>query len=169
MMRTFLNGIALGLLIGGLLGWFGYAKWKQPSPANELAALEAERALQATGATLFHAGEALKAKAQALNLQPERIRDELARTGQVVRRQAIEIGTLAADAAAEAATTARIKAALAADPDLSVFDISVTTNADQVTLEGTVASEEQIAQAVIIALENEGVERVTSKLKARPR
>lgn len=168
-MRTFFNGLILGLLIGGLLGWFGQTKWGQPSPANERAGLEAERVSQAAGAALLHASEALKAKAQALNLQPERIRDELARTGQVVRRQAIEIGTLAADAAAEAATTARIKAALAADPDLSVFDISVTTNAGQVMLEGTVASEDQVAQAVIIAMDTEGVGRVTSKLKVRPR
>lgn len=167
-MRTFVNGLVLGLLLGGFLGWLGHAKWGQPSPANERAGLEAERASQAAGAVLFHASEALKAKAQALNLQPERIRAELARTGQVVRRQAVEIGALAADGASETATTARIKAALAADPDLSVFDIVVATNDGQVSLEGSVASEEQIARAVIIALQIEGVERVTSKLVPRP-
>jgi osmotically-inducible protein OsmY len=168
-MRTFINGLVLGLLVGGLLGWFGHAKWNQPSPANEIARLEADRASQAAGAALFHAGEALRAKAQALNLQPERIRDELARTGQVVRRQAIEIGTVAADAAAETAVTAKIKAALAADSELSVFDIAVATNASEVTLEGTVESEEQVARAVVIAMETEGVERVVSKLKPKPR
>ena len=169
MTRTFFNGLVMGLLIGGLAGWFGHGKWTQPSAANQTASTQADRATQAAGAALFHAGEALKAKSQALNLQPERIRDELARTGAVVRRQSMEIGALAADAAAEAVTTAKVKAALAADPDVSVFDIAVTTNAGQVTLEGTVASEEQIAKAVIITMETEGVDRVTSKLTPRPR
>lgn len=163
-MRTFFNGLVLGLVVGAFLGWFGHAGWGQPSAANERASTQAEQAAQAAGEALIHAAEAMKAKAQALNLQPERIREELARTGQVVRRQAMEIGSAAVDVAAEAATTARIKAALAADPNLSAFDISVTTNGGEVTLEGTVASEEQVAQAVIVAMETEGVERVVARL-----
>lgn len=168
-MRTFFNGLVLGLLVGGLLGWFGHARWGQPSAANERASQQAEQATQAVGAAVFHAVEAMKAKAQALNLQPERIREEMARTGQVVRRQAVELASPVVDATAEAATTARIKAALAADAKLSVFDIAVTTNAGTVTLEGTVPSEEQVAQAVVIAMGMPGVERVVSKLVVAPR
>ncbi len=168
-MRTFFNGLVLGLLVGGILGWFGHARWGQPSPANERASQQAEQATQAAGATVFHAVEAMKAKAQALNLQPERIREEMARTGQIVRRQAVEMAAPVVDAAAEAATTARIKAALAADPNLSAMDISVTTSGGTVTLEGKVPTEEQVAQAVVIAMEAPGVERAVSKLVVAPR
>lgn len=167
-MRTFFNGLLLGLLAGGVLGWFGHGWWGQPSEANDRAAQQAEQATEAAGAVLFHAAEAMKAKAHALNLQPERIREELARTGQVVRRQTVEIGSEAMDTAAEVATTAQIKAVLAADSDLSVFDISVTTAAGVVTLEGTVPSEEQLAQAVVVAMEAQGVDRVVSKLRVEP-
>jgi osmotically-inducible protein OsmY len=58
-------------------------------------------------------------------------------------------------------------AKLAADPDLSVFSISVATTAGRVTLSGTVASPELIGKATALALETDGVREVVSTLQVK--
>jgi hyperosmotically inducible periplasmic protein len=165
-MRSFFNGLMLGLILGGGLGWFLTRQWQQnDSPEGERFRSEATRAVDAAGEALFRAGEALKAKAEALNLNPEQIREELARTGQIVRRQARELVGPSADAETDAAITAALKTKLAEDPELSPFAIRVSMARGHVTLEGKVGSAEHIGRAVTLALGTDGVVDVTAKLQ----
>jgi osmotically-inducible protein OsmY len=168
-MRTFFNGVVLGLLLGGGLGWFACKQWQRPSPASDRFQQKATHAVDAAGEALFRTGEALKAKAEVLGLKPDQIKEELARTGRVVRRQSRELAGQAADATVDAATTATVKARLAADRELSVWSIGVSTTAGHVTLDGTVNSEEHIARAITLALETDGVAQVTANLKVEPK
>lgn len=165
-MRTFFNGLLLGLVLGGGLGWLLSQRWQRDAaPEGERFRSEATRAVDAAGEALFRAGEALRAKAEALNLNPEQIREELARTGQVVRRQARELVGPSTDAGTDAASTAAIKTKLAEDPELSAWSIGVNTKNGRVTLEGKVGSEEHIGRAVTLALGTEGVVDVTAQLQ----
>lgn len=168
-MRKFCTGLILGLIVGVALGWFGHRQWQRTDPAeSERVRTEAARAVDAAGETLARVGETLRAKAEALNLRPEQVREELARTGQVVRRQTRELVDHVADATADATTTTKIKAKLAADRELSVWAINVSTTDGRVTLAGKVASEEHLARAMTLALETDGVVDVTANLKVEP-
>lgn len=72
-----------------------------------------------------------------------------------------------ANAVADTITTARIKAALAADEGMKDADVSVSTADGVVTLDGSVASQEQAAIAASLAQRQEGVVRVESRLGVR--
>jgi hyperosmotically inducible periplasmic protein len=98
-------------------------------------------------------------------LRPEDIKDDLARTGKVIRRKAQEAGQAIADATADARTTAAIKAKFIANRDLSALSISVNSTAGVVTLSGTVNSPEDIGKAILLALETDGVTQVVSTLQ----
>jgi hypothetical protein len=82
------------------------------------------------------AREDLRHRMEGLKLQPEDIKEELARSGQVVRRKAQETGRAIADATSDARITAAIKGKLLAHPELSAFSISVNTTDGVVTLAG---------------------------------
>jgi osmotically-inducible protein OsmY len=169
-MRAFLCGLFIGLLLGGGLVWFAIQHWQHaPASEHERIKQEAARAVNAAGEALSRTGEALKARADALSLKPDDIREELSRTGQIVRRQAREVTGQVADAATDARITTVIKGKLAADSELSVWDISVSTSAGRVTLEGKVAAEEHIGRAVMLVLATDGVVDVTARLKVEPR
>ena len=71
------------------------------------------------------------------------------------------------NAAADTLTTARIKAALAADDGMKDADVSVSTADGVVTLDGSVKSPEQAAIATSLAQRQEGVARVESRLDVR--
>jgi hyperosmotically inducible protein len=107
-------------------------------------------------------------KIDSWNLSPESIKDELARTGQVVRSKVQTLGNTLIDATADARTTATIKAKLLADSDLSALSISVSTTAGKVTLSGTVSSPEKIAKAIKLAMSVDGVREVVSTLQIKP-
>lgn len=111
------------------------------------------------------ARDSLQDRMQQLDLRPEDIREELARSGQVVRRKAQEAGTAIADATADARVTAAIKGKLLTHRELSAMNISVNTTAGVVTLSGAVDSQEEIGQAVVLAMETEGVREVISTLQ----
>jgi osmotically-inducible protein OsmY len=106
---------------------------------------------------------------RVLHISPEDIKDELARTGQVVRRAATDAGHAIADATADARTTTAIKAKLVASRDLSALNISVNTTAGVVTLSGAVASHEDISKAILLAMETDGVREVISTLQVKPK
>lgn len=168
-MKTSIPALIIGLLLGGGLGWYASQQWQQPSPAKERLQQESTRAVDAAGEAFSRTGEAIKAKAEVLGLKPDQIKEELARTGQVVRRQSRELADKAADATVDAAITTAVKARLAADKELSVWSIGVDTDAAHVKLDGQVDSEEQIARAVTLALETDGVVKVTAHLKVKSR
>src|SRR5262245_50808634 len=99
------------------------------------------------------------------DLKTEDIKQELERTGKVVRRKAGKIGEALADAATNAKITATIKASYAVDSELSALRISVDTTSGLVTLSGTVNTFDEIAKAIRIALETDGVQQVISTLQ----
>src|SRR5207247_892601 len=96
------------------------------------------------------------------------IKEELARTSMVVREKAKSVGAAISDATANTRTTAAIKAKLLAEPGLSSLNINVDTSDGLVTLSGTVSSHEQIAKAVRLALDTDGVVKVVSTLQIKP-
>jgi osmotically-inducible protein OsmY len=98
-------------------------------------------------------------------LSVDNIKEEMARTSVVVRDKARAVGQSIAEAAANARTTAAIKARLLAEPGLSSLAINVDTTDGVVTLSGKVSSHEQIGRVVKIALEAEGVHKVISTLQ----
>jgi hyperosmotically inducible periplasmic protein len=89
------------------------------------------------------------------------IRDELSRTGEVVRDKA----RVAGEAIDDARLIAVVKSKLALDSELSALEISVTAHDGRVTLEGMVSSEALIARAVDLALHTDGVHHVQSRLQ----
>lgn len=63
--------------------------------------------------------------------------------------------------------TARVNAALLADPDIKSFDISVHTFEGEVQLAGFVNDQRQIDRAIQIASTAEGASRVKNELKIK--
>jgi hyperosmotically inducible periplasmic protein len=147
-MKTFIIGVLLGIIIGAGGLW-----WLQ------------QRRSGALPQTAVEVKKLMDAKLEALDLQADKIRKELAETGRVVRRKASALGEKIADAAADAGTTGAIKAKLAADPDLSALAISVSTTNGVVTLSGKVGSPDLVGKAMLLALETDGVREVTSTLQ----
>ena len=90
--------------------------------------------------TAESAGAALDEKLRQWHLDREDITNELARTGRVMREKANQAGQVISNATADARVTAAIKAKLVRDPDLSAWDIHVSTSDGVVTLSGTVSS-----------------------------
>jgi hyperosmotically inducible protein len=91
--------------------------------------------------------------------------EELKRTGRVVRRKTEGATTKLEEVTADARTTAAIKGKLALDSELSALDISVDTTDGLVTLAGRVDSPEDMARALELALEQDGVREVVSTLQ----
>ena len=99
----------------------------------------------------------------------EDIKQELERSGVVVREKARQASAALSDVTANARTSALVKARLFKEPGVSAMSINVDSNDALVTLSGTVASHEEIAKAVRLALETEGVEKVISTLQVKPK
>jgi hyperosmotically inducible protein len=70
----------------------------------------------------------------------------------------------AANAMDDTALTAKVKAALIAEPGLKAMPIDVSTNDAVVTLSGTVATADERAKAVQLAENVDGVRSVVDKL-----
>ena len=147
-----------GLVIGGAAVWF-YITYQGDS--------RMQAAEEKVSDAAKSARDAVQDELRVLDLRSEDIKDELARSGQVVRRKAREAGQVIADATADARITAAIKTKLVASRDLSALNISVNTTAGVVTLSGPVSSPEHISKAMLIAMETEGVREVISTLQVR--
>jgi osmotically-inducible protein OsmY len=147
-------GIALGVAVVWYYGSNG-SKAQVQSAADQVASAAKS------------AGDAVQDKLKVLDLRPEDVKDELSRTGQVVRRKAKEVGQAISDATADARTTATIKGKLLASRDLSALTISVNTTGGVVTLSGTVPSAEAISKAMLLAMETDGVTEVISTLQVK--
>jgi len=158
-MRTLL-ALVLGLAIGGGAMWF-YTTYHN-DPRWHAAEDRVEGATKS-------ARDTAEDKIRDLRLGPEDIKEELARTGHIIRREAIQAGHALADATADARTTAAIKAKLVASRDLSALNISVNTTEGVVTLSGTVSSPENIGKAILLAMETSGVREVVSTLQVKPK
>lgn len=114
------------------------------------------------------ASEAVQDKVRELDLSPQKIKEELARSGHVVRQKAEAAGQALSDATSDTRITTAIKAKLVTSRDLPSLSISVNTTAGVVTLSGFVPSADDIGKAMVLAMETEGVRQVISTLQVKP-
>ena len=168
-MRGFFNGLVLGIILGAAGYWFIQTKAREHPDAQQRAETATAQAQTSAGEAGRHLSDALKAKLETLDLRTDQIKDELQRTGKIVRRKAHDLGEQVADAAVDARIVTAIKTKYAADPDLSVWKISVSSDQGHVTLSGTVSAEDNIGKAVALALEADGVRDVTSTITVKPK
>jgi osmotically-inducible protein OsmY len=167
-MRKFFNGLVIGIILGAAGYWFVQNKAGQHPQAEQRYKASAEQAQASAGETAGHLSDAFKARLEALDLRSDQIKDELAHTGKIVRRTAHDIGEEVADATADARIVTAIKASYTVDPDLSVWQISVSCTQGHVTLSGTVSSPDDIGRAMALALSVNGVRDVISTLQVKP-
>jgi osmotically-inducible protein OsmY len=151
------GNVLLVFVTGAILGAGGH--WYLTQPRSRELSAQAKENVRESAAKV---GESLKQ-----TFDPENIKEELARTGRVVRDKAGQAGDYVADATANARTTAAIKAKLIADTGLAAFKIGVDTADGVVTLSGTVSSPDEIARAMKLAMETDGVYRVISTLQVK--
>jgi osmotically-inducible protein OsmY len=167
-MRAFLNGLVLGIICGVVAYWYIQKKAAEHPEAQQRYEQAASETASNVSTTAHSMSDALRAKLDTLDLNSDQIKDELSRTGQVIRRKAQDIGDAAADAASDARAITEIKAKYAKDPTLSVWKISVSCSQGHVKLSGTVKSPEDIGKAIALALDADGVRDVTSTLQVQP-
>jgi osmotically-inducible protein OsmY len=147
--------LLFGFILGVLVGVWGYSiVHKSPSRRN-------------AGAS--SSGFAQDAGRMFRDIRVEDVRQELERTGLVIRQKAAQIGTAIAESTVDARTTGTIKARLLSEPGISSMGIDVNTTGGVVTLAGSVGSHEEVAKAMRIALETDGVVKVISTLQVRAR
>jgi len=157
-MRVIL-ALFLGLVIGAAVVWFYTVNRNEPRFRSAQEKVET---------TAKNARDTVQDELKVLHLRSDDIKDDLARTGKVVRRSAREAGQAIADATADARITAAIKGKLVASKDLSALNISVNTTAGVVTLSGTASSPENISKAMLLAMDTDGVHEVISTLQVKP-
>src|SRR5262245_29176338 len=154
----FVYVLLVGILIGAAGVWFYGTR-------------QGKSVIQSTGdqieSATKSARDAVQEKLRVLDLKPEQVKEDLARSGQVVRRKAKEAGQAIADATADARITAAIKGKLLANRDLSALSISVNTTGGVVTLSGTVNSLDEISKAMMVAMETDGVTEVVSTVQVK--
>jgi osmotically-inducible protein OsmY len=119
--------------------------------------------------TAQSAGNTISDKLKSWRLDPDSISDELKRTGRVIRDKTSQAGQALKDATADARVSTAIKAKLVKDPDLSAWDIHVSTSDGVVTLSGTVSSPDLIGKAMELALDTDGARQVISTLQVKPK
>lgn len=151
--------LILGVALGAAAVWYGYNS-RQGNSRVQAAGDKIESAAKS-------ARETIEEHLRVLDLRTNDFKDELARTGQVIRRKAGEAGKAIADATADARITAAIKAKLVAERDLPALSISVNTTGGIVTLSGIVPSAEAISKAMLLAMEIDGVREVISTLQVK--
>jgi hypothetical protein len=166
-MRKFFNGLVIGVIFGAAGYWFVQTKIRQHPEAEQRFEASAAQAKASASETAGHLSDAFKARLDALDLRSDQIKDELARTGKVVRSKAQSIGEAVADGAVDARIVTAIKAKYAVDQDLSVWQISVSCTQGRVTLSGTVANPDDIGRAMALALDADGVRDVVSTLQVK--
>jgi len=155
-MRRFFFGFILGLVVGAGGYWY-------------LGRDKAERDFATARDQVANGADKMKTsiREKIADIKTEDIREELNRTGMIVREKTKQAGQAIADATANARITGTIKSKLIAEPGISALNINVDTTDGLVTLSGTAKSEEEVAKAVKIALETEGVHKVVSTLQVK--
>lgn len=157
-MKEFFIGLLVGAVLSLATAWYFVYGRQQPAVRH---------AQDTTAAALQHAADTTEAKFRAWHLMPDDIKDELTRTGVVIRRSASDWSNTIADSATDARITAAIKAKFVTDSELSAWGINVTTTDRRVTLTGNVPSHKHIAKAMAHALDTPGVRDVKSTLQVK--
>jgi osmotically-inducible protein OsmY len=166
-MSKFFNGLIIGIILGAVGYWYAQTKIQQHPEAEQRYENSAAQAHASASDTAGHLSDAFKAKLEALDLRSDQIKDELARTGKIVRTKTHDLGEKVADTTADARIEAAIKASYVADPKLSVWQISVSCTQGHVTLAGTVSAPEDVGRAVALAMDVDGVRDVISTLQIK--
>lgn len=148
----------IGFVAGVAAGAFGYWYFDK-GPGMRHLGLARDRVVQEAG----RAADNLKDKFSGFGTND--LREELARTGTVVREKAQAAGQAIGDATANARVTAAIKAKLLAEPGLASLQIHVVTSDGLVTLAGRVDNLDQLSRVVKLAMETDGVIKVISTLQ----
>jgi hypothetical protein len=112
-------------------------------------------------------GNNFQDKLSSLRLSGDDIKEEMSKTGKVIRENARKAGNAISDSTADARITTAIKANLVRDSDLSAWNISVNTTDGIVTLSGSVSNPDLVAKAMALAMETEGVRQVISTLQIK--
>jgi hypothetical protein len=147
--------LLFGFILGVLAGVWGYSiVQKSPSRRN---------AGSSSGTFAQDAGRIFR------DIRAEDVRQELERTGLVIRQKAAQIGTAIVEGTTDARITGAIKARLLSEPGVSSMGIDVNTTGGVVTLAGSVSSHDEVAKAMRIALDTEGVAKVISTVQVRPK
>ena len=167
-MRAFFNGLVLGIIVGVVAYWYFQKKAAEHPEAEQHYEQAAAQTMSNATVTAHSVSDAFVAKLDTLDLNTDQIKTDLAKTGQVVRRKAQDIGTAAVNTASDARAVTEIKAKYAEDPSLSVWKISVSCNQGQVKLSGTVKSPDDIGKAIALAMDADGVRDVTSTIQVQP-
>lgn len=165
------------LLIGGILGAILFHLYTQREMEKQAAAAPAsarpagetaadtpslsEKAREAAG----NVKDAVSDQLTEWHLTSDDIKNDLAKTGQVVRTKAQAVGEKISDAR----IITVIKAKFVLDSSLSAPDISVESHEGEVTLGGTVASPGLIGRAIMLTLDTDGVHSVVSKITVAAR
>jgi osmotically-inducible protein OsmY len=140
--------LALGL---ALLSWLGCQRDAQ---GNEEIKVNNQKIKE----DLHQAGQELSKDAQNLGQSIQKGANDLDK----------RVGPAARETLADAAVTTRVKARLIAAPDLGGIRIHVSSRNGQVTLTGTVISEEFRQEAEKIARRTEDVREVINQLQVGP-
>lgn len=143
--------LILVFLVGAGAGVGGYWFYQRAQSQGHLA-----EARDRVSYVVWKAGKSLKEAT-------DEIKDELNRTGVVVRDKAKAAGESVTVAVADTTITGSLKAKLLSESGLR--GVGVDTDRGVVTLSGTVGAHEDIARAMKLALETEGVQRVISKIQ----
>ena len=157
-MKRFFFGVIFGVLIAAAALWYFSGQRRNPTFQDTRDRVE-------SGAK--EVAQKTKDQLNSWGLTPDTIRDELSKTGKVIRRKAQDAGTVIADAAADTKITTMIKGKYFADKDLSGLSISVSTTDGQVTLSGTASSPENVQKAITQAMDTPGVREVVSNLQVK--
>lgn len=128
----------------------------------------AESAAAKTKEAAIEAKDAVADKLVEWKLTPSDIKDDLAKTGRVVRDKTLAAGEKVGGALDNARLVTVINGKYVSDSDLSALKINVDATDGVVTLKGTVASAELIGRAIALALHTEGVTQVISLLTIAP-
>ena len=151
--------IFLSFMIGVLVGVASHWYFTQPQSKADMAVAEES----------VREGAAKVGRSLSETFSADNIKEELARTGKVIREKSKQAGHAIADATANARTTTAIKSKLVQDSGLAAFKIDVDTTDGVVTLSGTVSTYDEIARAMNIAWDTDGVSKVVSTLQVKPK
>lgn len=162
--RVFFNGFTFGVICCGLVAYYLHKQTVQHPEAQQRFEQATDKAADAVAETIYQTGVAMRSKLEIFDLKPEQITEELARTGKIVRRRASDLSDRVSDATSDAYVTTAVTTKIAADHELSIRKISVSTSGGHVTLNGTVATTAQVGRALALALDTEGVRDVTANL-----
>ncbi|HSI08723.1 MAG TPA: BON domain-containing protein [Rariglobus sp.] len=124
----------------------------------------AENAYEKTKEAAVETKDAIADKLVEWKLTPSDIKDDLQKSGRVVRDKTVAAGEKVGGVIDNARLVTVINGKYVADKDLSALKINVDASEGVVTLKGTVASVDLIGRAVALALNTEGVIQVVSLL-----